>query len=780
MPMTWSAFGGAMRTLRRARGLSLAELSVLVHYSKGYLSKIETGVRSPSPELARCCDDVLQADGQLSALLTADARPLGRHLPAGHPPGRPAQLPADVPGFTGRADALARLTAAAGAAWPGTELAGQASQSGCMLIVGPPGVGKTALALHWAHRVAHQFPDGCLYADLRGYQPTGVHPAAPEQVLAGFLRALGAPAPLPEDPDELGAMFRTMVTGSRLLIVLDNAENSAQVRPLLPGASSSVAVITSRGCLSGLTALDAPTRITLSPLPADDATELISRVVGKPRAQAEPAAVASLARLCGYLPLALRIAAERAARHPRRTIEDLAGQLATDQDRLDLLAAADDDAIAIRSAFSWSYRTLPKAAARMFRLISLHAGPDISLQAAAALAAVPVGHARRQLDLLTAAHLLEESGRHRYTCHDLLSLYAAELSRTEDSEPDRACAIRRLLAWYLSQAAGASVILRPAPSQIPALEPPRPAAEDIVPAEFLGYDHALDWLESERANLIAAVRLGARAGEHEYTWRLPVALWRFFDIKNLWSEWTEINELGLAAARAAGDRAGEALIVNNLGLASFEAGSSDQAIDYFGQALGIRCDIGDLGGQAAVLSNLGLVSYQDGRFGEAKDYFLRAMRIGQQIGDARHEHIARNNLGETCCQLGLVTEAVDHLERALGYFRASGDQHGAGNALDNLGEAHRRLGNLKTSLACLTEALRILEKIGDQRGCADVLVRLGDLHADADRCALARKAWLDASASYARLGHPAPPELHARLTGHHHSTRTGSRTSVTM
>ena len=330
-------------------------------------------------------------------------------------------------------------------------------------IDGLAGIGKTALAVHFAHRVAAGFPDGQLFVNLRGFDPDQP-PAAPGDVLAGFVRALGADSSqAPADLDELAAMYRSLLNGRRVLVVLDNAASAGQVRPLLPGTASCLAIVTSRNTLSGLAARDGARRLTLDLLPPGDAVTLISRVAGAERTAADPGAAGRLAQLCGRLPLALRITADRAASHRHLSMTDLVDELTLEHDRLDALAA-DETTTQVRAVFSWSYQALEPGPGRAFRLLSLHPGPDISTPAAAALIDAPIPATRRLLRTLTAGHLLEETGRDRYQFDDLVRVYAAECAQASEPEPRRAAAIRRLLTFYMHTADAFFRTLGPATS----------------------------------------------------------------------------------------------------------------------------------------------------------------------------------------------------------------------------------------------------------------------------------------------------------------------------
>lgn len=353
---------------------------------------------------------------------------------------RPAQLPPDVSSFTGRVEDLATLDSLFG---HGRSAAGPGPMAVVITtIAGAGGIGKTALAVHWAHRVRSGFPDGQLYVNLRGYGPG---PAmSPGHALDGFLRALGMPGEaVPTDVAAMTASFRSLVADRRVLVILDNAVTADQVRPLLPGTPTCAVVVTSRNKMSGLVAHDGARRVTLDQLTPREAGQLLRDVIGPSRADAEPGAVAELGRFCDFIPLALRVAADRVAARPHLRISGLVRDLAEEHRRLDVLSTGDDDPTTLRSVFSWSYRTLPPETARAFRLLGLHPGFTISTAAAAALTGTATADAGRHLDALAGVHLLTEVDRQRYQVHDLLRAYAAERAAADEPPVERQVALRR-------------------------------------------------------------------------------------------------------------------------------------------------------------------------------------------------------------------------------------------------------------------------------------------------------------------------------------------------
>jgi hypothetical protein len=407
----------------------------------------------------------------------------------------PRQLPSDVSHFTGRAAELDRLDTLLDS--PADD---QAPTMVISAIAGAGGMGKTTLAVHWAHRVRDQFPDGELYVNLQGY---GARPrVTPEQALDGFLHALGVSSEkIPQDVEARAGLYRSIVAGRRILMVLDNAAKADQVLPLLPGSPTCLVIVTSRSLLSGLMVRAGVERMALDVLTPDEATTLLREIIGSDRSDEEPAAVAELAKCCAYLPLALRIAAERVAARPHLTAADVVEDLAVEAQRLDVLAAEDDETAQVRAVFSWSYRALSTETARVFRMLGLHPGPTISVPAAAALVGSDPHVIGRQLDLLAGAHLLGQTARDRFQLHDLIRVYAAECAALEDGEDMCSLAVRRLFGWYMHSANSALEFLAPGVCR-ETLEFP---LMGCTPAVFADFDEARAWHEKEAGNIRAVL-----------------------------------------------------------------------------------------------------------------------------------------------------------------------------------------------------------------------------------------------------------------------------------
>jgi tetratricopeptide (TPR) repeat protein len=654
----------------------------------------------------------------------------------------PSQLPHDVGGFTGREPELADLASLA---------VGQ--EEAAVVIDGVAGVGKTALAVHFAHRAAAAFPDGQLFVNLRGFDP-GHPPLGPAGALARFVRALGAgPLDLPADLDELAGMYRSQLSGRRVLVVLDNAASAEQVRPLLPGTAGCLAIVTSRNRLSGLTAVDGAQRLTLDMLPCEEAVALIARIAGDERAAADPAATRRLAGLCGWQPLALRITADRAAAHPHLSLADLAGELTAENDRLDALAT-DEQASQVRAVFSWSYRALAPAAARAFQLLGLHPGQDISTAAAAALLDAPVPETRRLLRILTGGHLLEETGRDRYQFHDLVRIYAAERARAGEPEPHRVAAICRLLTWYLHAADAFGRIFNPDHPHLP-LDPPPSSCR---PPAFTTHRQAWHWAESEFSNLTPVLRQAVMAGEDVLAWQLPVTFAVIYDLLGHLADAVPGLRSALAVSRRLGDRTAEAQILTLLAEphVDFRRPDADvrqleEAIECCQGAFAIYAETGNWYGQWAARQIEGLACLLLGRFSAAMDRMQRALATARQASDPRTEGMSLIWLGAVHERLGSLQVAIGLREQAVTALEQGRNRWQYAYSLQKLAEAYHHHGRTTEALGNYQQALAIFRQIGDRRTEADVLFQLGLTQKATGQHQAAQQSWQQALAIFEEL-----------------------------
>ena len=632
-------------------------------------------------------------------------------LPPPALPPTPGELPLDVYGFAGRVGELDELDAM---------LAEDVQASSPVVISavsGTAGVGKTALAVHWAHRRASQFPDGILYVDLRGYDPDEPVPAG--EALAAFLRALGVRgAEIPLELAERAARYRTLLSGRRMLVVLDNAQSVEQIRLLLPGTRSCFVIVTSRDRLTALVARHGARRIDLDLLSPAEAIDLLRNMTGR-RINSEPAAAAELASLCARLPLALRIAAELVVARSAATITDLISELIDERHRLDLLDAG-DPRTAVRAVFSWSYRHLPEDAARAFRWMGLHAARDYDVYGIAALTSTGVTEARRLINMLVRAHLVEETSAGRFRMHDLLRIYAAEQAAHEDAEPDRRSALTRLFDHYLSTAAAAMDTAFPAEQD----RRPRVGAQAVPAPPVSEPVHARAWLDGQRLNLIAATAHCAAYGWPSHAKRIAATIRRYLDTHAYYADALVIHGHALRAARAENDRAGEAMALHNLGSVHSQMGSYGDALGHLIPALDLYRRAGDRAGEANTLDNLGGAYWGLGRHEEALDHYQQALAANREAGNRASEGRTQNNLGVVCLRLGRYDEAVIHLERALAIAGEIGDRPAQGT-LNNLGVAYQRLGRYDAALNRLQQALDVSREAGYRAAEAAALDSLG-------------------------------------------------------
>jgi DNA-binding SARP family transcriptional activator len=706
----------------------------------------ELGV-DPGPELRHLYADMLakddllakesgEAQGSISAgTVTAGPGPpesaaavaeagVSRSVPA------PAQLPADVADFTGREDQVRHLCDLLSSA----DVHGEGGAVRIALVAGSGGLGKTSLAVHAAHRVRGGFPDGQLYVDLLGATPD---PLGVGDVLARFLRDLGVDGrDVPVDEAERAARYRTVLAGRRMLIVLDNARDAAQVRPLLPGTASCSVLVTTRSRMPDLASTQL---VDLNVLDDEEALTLFSRVVGDERAAAEPEATAEVLLACAGLPLAIRICAARLATRSGWPIAAMAVRLRDEHRRLDELSVGD---LAVRASFQVSFATLPAsvqpdgiAPADAFCLLGLWAGPSISSAAAAALFGTREYLAAAALEALVDARLLESTSSDRYKFHDLLRVYSSERAVADLSEQARGEAIGRLLRWYMRTSDAAATAVAPDRYNVP-LEPAKRGGADPAPLTFTMAGDALSWYDSERVNLVAATRQASECGLHEVAWRLPAPLFVVFQSRNNWVDCISTHRIALDSARRLGNRQGEAWVLNNLGYALGIAGDSD-SIGCLEQALSIRREIGDRIGEAQAANNLADAYRALGKRQEALELLLRALDLNREVGYRLGEGVDLVNLGDVLFGLDRAHEAIDYLQQARRTFAEIDHADGTGYALHWLGACFASLGRDAEALDCLRQALASHQIAGNRYRQAVTLRSLGRTQA---RCGLVAEA----------------------------------------
>jgi DNA-binding SARP family transcriptional activator len=663
----------------------------------------------------------------------------------------PAQLPPDIPGFTGRDEQVARLDRL---------LLSSRSPVVIAALSGVAGIGKTALAVHWAHRVAGRFSDGQLYVDLRGFAP-GVAAMDPDEALHGFLDALGVPSRrIPVGRTARTGLFRSLLASRRMLILLDNARDAEQVRPLLPGTPGCAVVVTSRDQLPGLVAAEGAHPLPLDVLSNDEARRLLAHRLGEGRLAGHPRPVDAIIDGCAGLPLALAIVAARAAITPELSLRALAGELDSGDsgDRLDALSGA-DRSVDVREVFSWSYRLLTTGAARLFRLLGLHPGHHLSPNAAASLAGEPPAVTRRLLAELVTANLLTRHGSDRYAVHDLLRAYASELSHKEDTDDERQLALRRLLDHYLHTARPAALLLNPPRDPI-ALDPPVPGA---WPDRLADHDEAVAWLTMERPVLVAMIRLAAGSGFDTHAWQLAWTLDDFFDRRGHWRHQAASQETALAAARRLENRSGVAQAHLGLGRVYTKLTQFDEAEAHLHQALGVFGELDDEAGRARGYHNLAQVAERRGHYEEALRHAETALGLCRASGHRLGQANTLSTIGWYHALLGRYRRTLRYCRAALVLHQELGDRHGEAAGWDSLGYAHHHLRQYHEALACYRRALTMCRELGDRYNEAGVLINLGDAHECQGEGASACAAWRQAADILDELDHPHADTVRKRL-----------------
>ncbi|MCX5106424.1 BTAD domain-containing putative transcriptional regulator [Streptomyces sp. NBC_00439] len=671
-----------------------------------------------------------------------ESRPSVGASRAGQPSAAPRQLPAAVAGFAGRRAELRLLDQlpADASAGPGPAVC---------VIAGTAGAGKTSLALHWAHRAAPHFPDGQLYVNLHGFAPaTG--PMSPGEAIRGFLEALSVPPErIPDAPEARAALLRTETAGRRLLFVLDNAADAAQVRPLLPGSAGCAVVVTSRGQLTGLAVTDGAVLLSLDVLPREEARELLAARLGADRVAAEPEPVTELIDLCARLPLALAVTAARAVGRPGFALSAVVAELRDVRGRLEALDAG-EGVSSVRTVFSWSYRRLDTATARMFRLLGLHPGRDVAAPAVAALAGLSVREAAAALTALARVHLIAEHRPGRYSFHDLLRAYATGLTATEDTEAARTAALHRLLDHCLHSARAARRHLAPARGEVP-LPPP---VTGSVPHDPEGYEEAMAWFEAEHAVLLAVADAAGPAGFDGHAWQLPLAMADFLHLSGRWHDWVSTQRTAIVAARQQGDRAGTALCHCESGRAAIRMRRYEEAHRELLRALELQRGLGDLTAQADTLRTLAWSYEQQGDYRAALQRVEQVLELQRAVGNLAGQAGALNNIGWCHTHLGDHEEALTRCREALRLHLDGGSPLGAAYTWETLGFIHHSMGQYAEAVDSYRQCRDGFRRFGNRYGEADALHHLGgSLRMTGDQEA-ARDAWHAALAILDELEHP--------------------------
>lgn len=748
-----ASLGRLVREHRMRLGLTQEELAYRAELSERTLRNLETDRGRPHPGTVRRLADALEVSGRQRHELESAARGVAPAPVSGED--ALCLLPPSVTDFTGRqtevAAVLELLTAH-----------GQAEQNAVVVsaVAGKPGIGKTTLAVHVAHRLRHEFPDGQLYADLRGVQ---VCPPEPTEILARFLRALGLDGgSVPDGLEERTERYRMLLASRRVLVVLDNAAGEGQVRPLLPGGPTCGVIVTSRTRLTGL---EGAHLFDLDVLPFDAAVELLARVAGPARVTAEPDAAAALVGYCGRLPLAIRIAGARLAARPTWSLAGLAERLADEQRRLDELAAGD---LELRASIGLSYHGLPQQQQQAFRRLGLLEAPDFPAWVAGALLDLPAERAEEVAERLVDAQLLDageidEVGQARYRFHDLLRVYALERALSEDGPAERAAALTRVLGGWLVLAGQAATAVRAGTLGLVHGDGPRWQPGSGVMARVGAAP--LEWFEAERLSLVAAVEQAGVSALDEVAWDLAGCVTRFFAVRSYFDDWRRTQEAGLAAARRSGHRRGQAHLLRGLGLLDNEQDRLDAAAVCFEQARALFVDVGDQVGEAGALDDLGVLHLLRGHPESALACLEPALALFAKVGEEVGVANVRFSMGMLHLDRGDYDQAEACLAAARPILEAAGDRFTLAQVLRKLSQLHRTRGQLDAAAADLAACLRLDRALGDRVGEALTLQSLGEIQRRQDRRQLAHATLEQALASLRELGYPFGEALALRSLG---------------
>jgi tetratricopeptide (TPR) repeat protein len=723
--------------------------------------------RRPYPDSIRRLADALQLSGgarndlfTAAGLLADAARPA---LPeaVGAPPAipsvEPRQLPAPVRHFVGRARELADLSERVRGQVPGTVV--------ILAIGGMAGIGKTALALQFAHEVIESFPDGQLHVNLRGFDPA-LPPMSADEAVRLALDAFAVPTDqIPASLDAQIRLYRSLLAGKRVLILLDNAADADQVRPLLPGSPSCLVVVTSRNLLAGMAALDGSMPLSLDVLSPAEAHQLFAVMLGSARVSSEGGAALEVIEACGYLPLALAITAARAATQPQLSMAALAAELAAAGRRLDALDSMDDILASVRAALDTSHQHLDAGTARTLRLMGVHPGPSISASAAASLVGIPFPVVQRHLNKLTDASLASRDAASRYVLHDLVRLYAAEQAQRNDNEPVRKAAIRRMLDHYLHTGHSAACLLRPTRDPI-ALGT---LSQGAVPESIADYQEALDWFDAEHQVLLAAIDAAVAEGLDTYAWDIAWTLSHYLYYRGHWHDQQAVSQAALEAALRLGDLVRQGKSHYYLACCYIARDPAehlaryDDAQTHHLHALALFQQVGDRTWQAHVHVGLARTFLRMKDHRAALDQGHHALELYAAANDLGGLAGTLNTIGWIHIQLGEYSLALEHCGGALELSRKLGDRMAEALTLDSIGYARHHLGSYGDAIACYQQAAEILHDLSHQRTQTEVLERLGDAFLAGQNSTAAFTTWRRALAILDDPGNPATERMRAKI-----------------
>ncbi|THA76068.1 tetratricopeptide repeat protein [Streptomyces sp. A0642] len=733
-------FGGLLREARLRALLTLESLAEASGVSVRAISDMERGHSLPRPATLSVLMDALDLDDGERERLVAESTRRTRRVPR--------QLPPDLPAFRGRDDALATVQL----------LTSQVAEGGRHVVIsaigGMAGVGKTALAVRWAHQVAHLFPDGQLYVNLRGFEESG-QPLDPGEALGGFLDALGVPSGrVPSGAEERGALFREQVASRRMIVVLDNARDAQQVRPLLPASAGCLTIITSRSQLSGLAVTEGAGLLSLDVWTPEEALDALATRIGAERCRTEPEAAAELVELCGFLPLAVAIVGAQLSVAPQLPLSVGVRELRESRPRLDALSAGDRRGD-VRAVFSWSYRALTPETARFFRHLSLGPGPSVSAEAAASLAGTALAAARRYLRELTSANLVSRDAEGRYVLHDLVRAYGVELVKEE--KDDRLPAETRLLEYLRHNASAITRVL----DRRPGFEVPAPLPEGVTGVVADTREEALRWFRQEEATVAAALRSMNDPRLLPHVMVLTLDWVSYYSVMGRWADEISAKRIGLRAALVLDDPT--AIVRNSASLARAlaETGRLDQAEEQVGLMLGQMHRLPPAE-QAVAERSAGWVRGRQGRHSEALDHARRALALFRTLGDRGSEARELNAVGWYLTLIGDHRQAIAMCEEALPMLRESGNRRSEAATWDSIGFARQRLGDLDAAIADYERSLRLYEEVLDTYNQADVLDHIASAHLARGDDAQARESWARAARLLSAIGNPRADEMQAR------------------
>lgn len=767
-----ATFGLMLRRHRQSVGLTQEELARRAGLTSRAIGDMERG-RSRRPYLrsVRMLADALSLDGRprVELLLAAIASP-AEAAAAGHDadrtrqdlaplasslPSSPRQLPRANAYFCGRESELAALSA----------LLLEAGNPACVtLISGPAGVGKTALALHWAHQAAGLFPDGQLYVDLRGFDPTD-QPLSPSQAIRWFLDALNVPQErIPADLQAQTGLYRSLLADRSILVVLDNAADAGQVRPLIPGSERCMTVITSRSSLPGLVASDAARALPLGMLSGAEARELLALRLGAGRLVAEPASVARLISVCAGLPLALAVTAALAATHPERSLAELVAELTRTETRLDALATG-DPATDLRAVFHASFQALSDDTAQAFCLLSEHPGPDMTVAAVASLTGVTLSRAGAALVELTQASLITEPVPGRFGFHDLLRQFAARQLHERHSTYERGAACQRMLDHYTQTATAAALAITPQRNLQVSAQP----VAGVRPERIDSQNEAFAWLRAEHAVLMRVIAYAADTGADDYAWRLPLALTDFHDRAGYWHDWAACQRIALASAERLGDIAAQSNAHRYLGRASFYI-HQDDALHHLTRSAQLRHQIGPPATEAGIHIDIARVLGERGDTDEAVRSAQQALSLYQAARHRIGEAHALNAVGFNYALAGQYADALRYCSQALSLATEIRERRAEAQAWGSLGVIQEYTGHVGQAISCYQRSLALHRELSDRYLTAKLLTHLGGAHQAAGDITAASNAWIEALAILDDLGHPDAYQVRAKLAAQ--STRS--------